>query len=182
MSEVSYRDELAAHYKAVRGRLNPQRIAPVQIQFHNSEPETSARKTDAQVRKELNRANRDILYIASPHRVMGKHVVGCVAKHYDVTIKELRSNKRVKRFIDARHVICYLAREICRHLSYPEIGKLINKDHASTMNGYKRVKVALERGDDWAEIVPILRKKLEDMETTEFVRENNGWIGDGWIC
>jgi chromosomal replication initiator protein len=65
-------------------------------------------------------------------RVTGADVVKFVARHYGLKVSEIKSRSNSRQVVFPRQVAMYL----CKHLtelSYPEIGKLFNDKHHSTV-------------------------------------------------
>ena len=67
------------------------------------------------------------------------HIVSAVSLLTGVSILDLRSRRRGKREAEARHLVCYLAREMTI-LSYPQIAKQLDRDHTTIMHGVQRVE------------------------------------------
>ena len=78
----------------------------------------------------------------------------------DVDPEEIFDQNRTRRVLRARQGTIWGVRTI-GHLSYPEIGQALSKDHTSVQNAYKRFCAALERGDPWADGMSItMREQL----------------------
>lgn len=60
-----------------------------------------------------------------------------VYEKFGVTLDELRSGDRHKNIAHARLVAYWLLRQ--RGLSFPEIGRVLNRDHTSVMYGVRKV-------------------------------------------
>jgi chromosomal replication initiator protein len=66
-----------------------------------------------------------------------QHMVG---RHFGLTVEALRSSRREKHLVRARHIAMYLAHEITE-LSTPQIGRRFgDRDHSSVLHGIKRVR------------------------------------------
>jgi chromosomal replication initiation ATPase DnaA len=63
-------------------------------------------------------------------------IVRCVCQSYLVSPDELASNDRHKNVAEARKVACWLLRTLTAR-SFPEIGRLMSKDHTSVMHAVK---------------------------------------------
>lgn len=65
----------------------------------------------------------------------------------NVTMDEIRSERRQKRIIPPRHVFCYLARNHTT-LSFPQIGRVIGgRDHCTVIHAATKVASWLEDGN-----------------------------------
>lgn len=64
-----------------------------------------------------------------------------VCAHHDVTMLEMRSTRRHARIARARQEASWLLREVVMpRPSFPEIGRLLLKDHATVMHGCAKVE------------------------------------------
>ena len=59
-------------------------------------------------------------------------IVKSVARHYDLKISEIKSKNNSRQIVFPRQVAMYLCKRLT-DLSYPEIGKLFNDKHHSTV-------------------------------------------------
>ena len=61
-----------------------------------------------------------------------------VARWFDVSVKAILGNSRLTSIARARHVAMYL---LYKHtqMSYPEVGKLFDRDHTSVLHAVRRV-------------------------------------------
>jgi chromosomal replication initiator protein len=62
-----------------------------------------------------------------------------VSRRLSVSITDLRSRKRTARVAMARQVVMYLAYELM-HESYPAIGRMMGRDHATIIHGHEVTK------------------------------------------
>lgn len=70
-----------------------------------------------------------------------------VADEFGTTVDGILSDDRKKGVTCARHAACTVFRRRFR-LSYPEIGKIVGRDHTTAMAGVKRFAV-LEEEDEF---------------------------------
>lgn len=92
---------------------------------------------------------RDILS-QTDRRSTGPDIIKFVARHYGLKVSEIKSRTNAKPIAFPRHVAMYLCRKLT-DLSLPEIGKLFNNKHHST------VKYSIDKIDE-------LRKSDEDLD------------------
>src|SRR5688572_14812829 len=72
-------------------------------------------------------------------------ILDAVARHFGVTLEDLRGKARHKEIVAPRHLAMYLLREDAR-LSYPQIGALLGgRDHTSALHGCKSIGADVER-------------------------------------
>ena len=88
-----------------------------------------------------------------------REIISDVADIYGITVDNILSRRRIRRYVDARAVVCYL---LCftQGFSTTEVGEVLNRSHSSIVYFNKKTK-------DWLRM-PILNdrgykaiKKLE---------------------
>lgn len=57
---------------------------------------------------------------------------------YELSINNLGSKTRTRELAQARFIYFKLARKFCRYASLSAIGKQVNRDHATVINGLKK--------------------------------------------
>jgi chromosomal replication initiator protein len=82
------------------------------------------------------------------HRIEPNDVVRKVAHHYGLSVKEIKSKTNSHQVVFPRKVAMYLLRQLTG-LSYPDIGKLFNDKHHSTVM-YAVKDIEERRGSDTA--------------------------------
>lgn len=78
-------------------------------------------------------------------------IISDVADIYGITVDNILSRRRIRRYVDARAVVCYL---LCFTQGYSttEVGKVINRDHSSVVYFNKKTT-------DWLRM-PFLNAKV----------------------
>jgi chromosomal replication initiator protein len=76
----------------------------------------------------------------------GADIIKAVARHYDLKISEIKSKSNSQQVVFPRKVAMYLLRHLAQ-ISYPEIGKLFNDKHHSTVM-YSVSGIEERRGKD----------------------------------
>jgi chromosomal replication initiation ATPase DnaA len=94
--------------------------------------ETSAQRRLGQLTHEASTAQKNPDETAT-------HILSACADWYGVNVKTMCSPSRRKAPTNARMVAAWTLRTTLG-LSYPEIGRLINKDHTTIMHAVKRVE------------------------------------------
>lgn len=95
-----------------------------------------------------------------PRQLCVRSIIESVSDHYDVTVLDLVSHRRDGRIMTPRHVAMYLARNMTTK-SLPEIGRLMGgRDHSTICHGIKRIEGLIERDQDFASDLEVLRQKL----------------------
>ena len=67
-----------------------------------------------------------------PTGIMVEKILSVVAKHFGVSIEDIKSRKRTENIANARHTALYLIRNLTP-LSLDEIGKIVGRDHATVV-------------------------------------------------
>lgn len=89
-------------------------------------------------------------------------IMRAVAKHYGVTLLDMRSHARAADFVRPRQVAMYLARKMTL-FSHPQIGRFLgNRDHTTIMHGSARIAACMLDDGQLFEDVTYLRAKLEE--------------------
>lgn len=71
-------------------------------------------------------------------------ILNFVANKEEVSIDDIKSNSRLGRYVNARHLYFWLARKYTKY-SLSEISKMVNRDHASCLHGVNKF-------DKWREV------------------------------
>ena len=77
----------------------------------------------------------------------GRDVIAAVAKFYGVTIDELTGPRRTAKLVDARWVAAKALQNRGK-LSYPAIGRMMNRDHTSIMHACQSFNDRAARNPD----------------------------------
>jgi chromosomal replication initiator protein len=93
-----------------------------------------------------------------------ERIIQEVSDYYKVSPKEVRSKKRHKTLVTARHMAVYLIRDMTRK-SYPEIGREMGgRDHSTAIYSFKLIEEMIESDPAISADVDFLKKKLEQSE------------------
>jgi chromosomal replication initiator protein len=85
------------------------------------------------------RALRDLVAPGpSAHGARPNAILLAVGRYYGVNADELKARSRHKQIVEPRQIAMYLLREDA-HLSTPEVGRLLNRDHTTVLHGIKQV-------------------------------------------
>lgn len=103
----------------------------------------------------------ELLGGGEPLNVTVDKIFTAVFQKYGVNKEDLLSTKRNREIAEARHVAVYLIRTVTE-MSFPSIGKLFSRDHATIMTSYKKIE---ER---------TMKDAVFFMEITELSKEISG--------
>ena len=81
----------------------------------------------------------DLLSATGHVTVTPEIIIKKVSTKYGIDIKDIYSEKRASNISQTRHICIYIIRKTLE-LSYPSIGKIFSKDHATIMASYKRIE------------------------------------------
>lgn len=70
-------------------------------------------------------------------------IVGIVGQARGFDAQQIKSAERRAPFVRARYEVAYLARKYL-DLSLPEIGRRLNRDHTSVINGLRRIEQRMQ--------------------------------------
>jgi chromosomal replication initiator protein len=65
-------------------------------------------------------------------------VLTAVSRYFDVKIDDIKGKARHKQIVVPRQIAMYVLREDA-HLSTPEVGRILNRDHTTVLHGLKQV-------------------------------------------
>jgi chromosomal replication initiator protein len=83
-------------------------------------------------------------------------IIKAVAKHYDLKISEIKSKSNSQQVVFPRKVAMFLLRKLAE-LSYPEIGKLFNdKHHSTVMYSVKDIEERRSKDSDLDRVLQVL--------------------------
>ncbi|MBQ8340501.1 MAG: chromosomal replication initiator protein DnaA [Clostridia bacterium] len=94
-----------------------------------------------------------------PLNVTIDKIFAAVFKKFDIQKEELVGKKRNKEIANARHIVIYLIREITE-MSYPNISKIFERDHATIMASIEVVKKRISSDPLYAMDIEGLRKEI----------------------
>lgn len=90
-------------------------------------------------------------HLRKQRRLPSAKVLEAVSEVFDVSICDIKSNLRHKKFSRPRQVACYMMKRHCEHLSYPMIAKAVGRsDHTTAMHSIAVVDNLLRRDDELA--------------------------------
>lgn len=129
---MSAREEMIAHYRAVRERMKPRpAVKPVPVA-----------KDDPAV---------EIVFVNDPpvnlsalkRRISLSDVFTAVAGHYEISLVDLASERRTNKVSRARQMAFTVARELTL-CSYPYIAAALNKDHSTAIHGDQITRLRMQ--------------------------------------
>lgn len=90
-----------------------------------------------------------------------------VSNNLKVKISDIKSEKRDRNITFARQIAMYISRELT-DLSYPAIGNYFEKNHASVLQSYKRIKTFIDEDKDLRYLINSINSKIESNKLTNY--------------
>jgi len=104
----------------------------------------------------------ELLGGAEPINVTVDKIFSTVYKRYGISKEDIVGTKRNKEIANARHIMCYLIREVTE-MSFPNIGKLMNRDHATILSSYEKIKKKLFSDPIFAIEMHEIKRELDEI-------------------
>ncbi len=87
------------------------------------------------------------------HRAVPSEILKAVASHYGLRVSDMKAKSNAKPVAFPRQVAMYLCRKLTE-LSYPEIGRLFNdKHHSTVMHSVEKISRMIEDDADFRRVV-----------------------------
>lgn len=150
-------------------QLKEKELNPKIIEFIAKNVETNVRELEAALNKVLGYIElfggspdldtvknqlKDLITANSIENISIDIIQKVIADNYQVSVSDLKSKKRDKKFVIPRQIAIYIAREITE-ISFMELGNEFGgKDHTTMMHAYEKVK-------DLIKIDPSLNNKIQ---------------------
>ncbi|MCQ2509474.1 MAG: chromosomal replication initiator protein DnaA [Lachnospiraceae bacterium] len=111
----------------------------------------------------LELAEKALIDIISPNEkkiVTPDSIINIVAEHFDISVDEIKGDKRAKKISYPRQIAMYLCREMTS-TNLQGIGALMGgKDHTTILHGVKKIEDELQTSDTTQNLVALLKKKI----------------------
>lgn len=103
------------------------------------------------------------IVIRKEKMLTAENIQKTVAKHFNITVDEMKSPKRTKDILIPREVAMYLTRKITKN-SLPEIkAKFGIKSHATILNAYKKIEKEMGKNLELKEKIEAIEKEIKDV-------------------
>ena len=91
-----------------------------------------------------------------------KNIMEVVAKNYQISIADLKSKKRDKKFVHPRHIALYIAKELTEY-TFSDLGNEFGgRDHSSIMHACDKVKEQIKTDPIFNQKINILIKEIKE--------------------
>ena len=103
---------------------------------------------------------KDFIYTNEKKPVTPEKIISSVADYYEVSLADLKGNKRNSKIVMPRQIAMYLCREITG-INYTEIASLLGKkDHTTILYGIDKIDKAIKKDESLRNSIEILINKI----------------------
>ena len=107
---------------------------------------------------------KDILNSNSAQNISLDIIQKVVAENYQVSVSDLKSKKRDKKYVFPRQVAIYIARELTE-ISYSELGNEFGgKDHSTIMHAYEKISEGIKLDSSLEAKINILIREIKEFK------------------
>ena len=105
-------------------------------------------------------ALKDIIQPKEVKQVTPDMIIEIVSTYFNITKRDIMSNKRSKNISDPRQIAMYLIRDVL-NLPFSKIGDIFSKDHSTVMHACSKVERQIKENDqDVIEDLENIRKRI----------------------
>ncbi len=106
----------------------------------------------------------DILNSNSSQNISLDIIQKVIADNYQISLSELKSKKRDKKYVFPRQVAIYIARELTE-ISYSELGNEFGgKDHSTIMHAYDKIAESIKLDSNLESKINILMREIKEFK------------------
>ena len=107
---------------------------------------------------------KDILNSNTAQNISLDIIQKVVAENYQVSVSDLKSKKRDKKYVFPRQVAIYIARELTE-ISYSELGNEFGgKDHSTIMHAYEKIAEGIKLDSSLEAKINILMREIKEFK------------------
>jgi chromosomal replication initiator protein len=103
---------------------------------------------------------KDLISPEENQVVTSDKIVNVVAEHFHLTLQEIRSQKRDKKYVYPRMLAMYLCREMTEDSLMTIAGNLNKKDHTTVLSACKKMERALDTDPKTRSDIETIKKKI----------------------
>ena len=103
---------------------------------------------------------RDLITPDAEKTVTSEMIIGATAEHFHLSLQEIRSSKRDKKYVYPRMIAMYLCRDMTED-ALTTIANLLNKkDHTTVMSACRKIEKDIATNPQTRNTVEAIRKKV----------------------
>lgn len=108
----------------------------------------------------VKEALKDIIQPKTVKQVTPEMIIEVVSAYFNITKRDIMSNKRSKNISDPRQIAMYLIRDVL-NFPFTKIGDIFNKDHSTVMHACSKVERQIKTSsEDVIEDLENIRKRI----------------------
>lgn len=93
-------------------------------------------------------------------------VISAVARHFGLPMKAIMGRRRLAPLANARHIACYLIRELHPDIPLVDIAACMGRDHTSALHGINRTKDRMHKDQNVRAVVMALMEELRNVSVS----------------
>lgn len=103
---------------------------------------------------------KDIISPDEKRIITPEYIINTVCEHFDVSLEDIKSNKRSSKIVHPRQIAMYLCRDMT-DTALKMIGKYMgNRDHTTVKHGIEKIEKELQTSPSTQNTIDILKKKI----------------------
>ena len=86
-----------------------------------------------------------------------KNITSVVCDYYSISLEAMFSNSRLVVVARPRQVAMYLAGELIKRLSSPQVGKFYNREHTTILSGKRKIRRLVKNDNETRKDIEVLK-------------------------
>lgn len=103
---------------------------------------------------------KDLITPDEKRTVTSEMIIGAVADHYGITLQEIKSQKRDKKYVYPRSIAMYLCREMTEDSLTTIASALNKKDHTTVLSACKKIEKEMDANPRTRDDIENIRKQI----------------------
>lgn len=103
---------------------------------------------------------KDIISPDQKKVITPDYIINVVSEHFDISVEDIKSNKRSSRIVFPRQIAMFLCRDLTDN-ALKTIGQYIgNRDHTTVKHGIEKIEKEMAKSPTTQNTIDILKKKI----------------------
>lgn len=94
-------------------------------------------------------------------KMTAESIVKKIAKNFNISVDDIKSQKRQKNVLVPRHISMYLIKNNLM-ITYDAIGKIFDRDHTTVISAIKKIESQLETDKEFVKQIEELNRNIKD--------------------
>ncbi|MEE3419905.1 MAG: chromosomal replication initiator protein DnaA [Lachnospiraceae bacterium] len=103
---------------------------------------------------------KDLISPEENQTITSERIVNVVAEHYNLSLQEIRSSKREKRYVFPRMIAMYLCREMTEDSLMTIAASFNKKDHTTVLSACRKIEKQMQTDASLRSTIDTLKKKI----------------------